>query len=82
MDFNNCIKEAARQAVVDKPNLAYDGQYLFPESERVRVHFKEQGKGRFSVDIFAGGHPDFKGITTVEVLTKQIAQELIKNKHN
>lgn len=82
MDLNDRIKEAARQSVINEPNLAYNGQYSAPESEKVCVHFMERGDKGFSVDIFPGGHPDFKGITTVDVLTKQIMQELIKNKQN
>jgi len=82
MNLNDRIEEAARRAVIDQPNLAYYGQFLFHESERVRVHFKEHGKESFSVDIFQGGHPDFKGIDTVEVLTEQINQELMKIKQN
>lgn len=83
VDLDERIKEAARQAIVGSGSreITYTDQYHFPDSERVRIHFKGIGK-RFGVDILVGGHPDFPSDTSLNVLTKQITQELLKHNQN
>lgn len=83
MDLDELTKQAARQAIIESGSqgTTYDGQYRFPDSEKVRVHYKGSDKP-VSVDIFYGGHPDFPSDTSLDVLTKQLTQELLKLKQN
>jgi hypothetical protein len=83
MNLDEQIKQAAKQAVIESniQDTAYDGQYMFQDSERVRVHYKGPNR-RFSVDIFYGGHPNFPADTSLDVLTKQLTQELLKHERN
>ena len=83
MDLNERIKQAARQAVIESgiQRTTYDGHNWSQDSARVRVHYKGPDK-YFGVDILCGGHPNFPSNTSLDVLTKQITQELLKRQQS